>query len=99
MHPRCEKGRPIDEPLWYSGVPLLLVSLPVADSARLPGSGHFLKPEELLQSYRSGTYKPVQPPSDLLLSEMKRLKYKMPDDYGICELSKKVLLSPEETRM
>ena len=111
IHPRCKQGRPEAELTWYPGGPLLsFVPLPSPDPARPFGqdacpqcksgcSGHYLKPEPLKQAFISGTYKGVKPPSEVLLSTMKKLKYEIPNEEHILEISKKVLLSPEETRM
>lgn len=111
IHPRCKQGRPEVEATWYSGgPPLSFLPLPEVDPKRPFGSsdcsqckgvctGHYLKPEPLRESFDSGTYITSKPPSEVLLSTMKNLKYEIPDETGILELSREVLLSPEDTRM
>ena len=111
IHPRCKQGRPEVEATWYpGGPPLSFLPLPAVDPERSYGSsdcsqckgvcsGHYLKPEQLREAFRSGTYIASKPPSIVLLSKMTKLKYEMPDENGILELAKEVLLSPEDTRM
>lgn len=111
IHPCCKQGRPEVEPTWYTGgPPLSFLPLPMVDPERPFGSsdcsqckgvctGHYLKPEQLRKAFASGTYIAPKPPSEVLLSAMKNLKYEIPHENGILELSREVLLSPEETRM
>ena len=111
IHPRCRRGRPEEGPSWYpGGPPLSFAPLPAVVPGRPAGRddcpqcpqlclGHYLKPQMLQKSFKNGTQNAVKPPSEVLLAEMKQLKYEMPSDHAMLELSKEVLLAPEETKM
>ena len=111
IHPRCKQGCSEVEATWYpGGPPLSFLPLPAVDPERPYGSGdcsqfkcvcsgHYMKPEQLRVAFRSGTNIASKPPSNVLLSKMTKLKYEMPDENGILELSKELILYPEDTRM
>ena len=102
-HPVCRAGKPSSEFTWFkNGPPLSYLPFPVADKSRPWGHkcdkcsvcyGHFMDPKEAVK--HSFVYSP--PPSETIGIFFKKVNE--PTHTGIQDLSKEVLLSPEDVTM
>ena len=110
VHPACKEGTSDDNILWYpGGPPITFIPLPVPDPDRCYGSksckecpdsctGHYMKIDKLIDSYRKGGKGQSKPPSEVILKELVKSKYVMTDAKSK-ELSEKVLLPDDEVKM
>ena len=109
-HPVCQKGRPNEMPTWYKdGPPVTHLPLLVVDLERPWGSttcikckgfcaGHYLvKMMDTTDPSALGSSAP--PPSQVLKSKFSQLSAYPPPDTLIQEQARRVLLTPEDTRI
>ena len=109
-HPVCQRGKPSVIPSWYKGgPPITHIPLPVVDESRTWGSqscstcqefcaGHY-KYEFIDTNDKHALGKCIPPPSIVLKNEFLNLEGYPPTQDIISNLAKKVLLTPEVTRL
>jgi hypothetical protein len=110
IHPLCQQGAPAEEPRWYpNGPPLSFLPLPAPDPKRRYDwseckdckekcSGHYYKVDDLWQQVSQGKDIQLEPPSQVILNEF-NFHLDVPDENRILEVSEKVLLPYDETKM
>ena len=107
-HPRCKRGPPSKSLTWFPGGPGIKQSLlPIPDPSRPFGdpnctacqgmcSGHFLKPEEALESHSAPMSKP---PSVIIKDFFNSLKGSQPTDAMVTNIAQKTLLPTKEVQL
>lgn len=109
-HHLCQKGKPATLPTWYSGgPPITHLPLPIVDVERPWGNPSCPKCDGVCAAHyrvemieitdQSALHSSACPPSSILKDEFSTLKKYPPSDDFIQQIARKVLLTPDDTRI